>query len=59
MKSQLNHFFVPGYALDLDSLKENQNGFTAQLNLAGPPCNAFGKDILNLTIQVTHDTASR
>ena len=59
MKSQLNHFFVPGYALDPDSLKENQNGFTAQLNLAGPPCNAFGKDILNLTIQVTHDTASR
>ncbi|KAH9974514.1 glycosyl hydrolases family 31-domain-containing protein [Russula compacta] len=47
----------PGYTLD--SLKEARNGFTAQLNLAGPPCNAFGKDILNLTIQVTYETASR
>lgn len=49
----------PGYALDPDSLRENRNGFTAQLNLAGPPCNAFGRDILNLTIQITYDTASR
>jgi hypothetical protein len=49
----------PGYTLD--SLTENQlgNGFTAQLNLAGPPCNAFGKDILNLTLQVTYETSSR
>lgn len=53
--SNLNFFL--GYTLD--SLREARNGFTAQLNLAGPPCNAFGKDILNLTIQVRYETASR
>jgi hypothetical protein len=53
------HFGTVGYALDPDSLRENRNGLTAQLNLAGPPCNAFGKDILNLTIQITYGTASR
>ena len=53
------NYRFPGYILD--SLSENQlgNGFTAQLNLAGPPCNAFGSDILNLTIQVTYETNSR
>jgi alpha-glucosidase len=51
--------FTVGYALDPDSFRENRNGFTAQLNLAGPPCDAFGKDILNLTIQVTYETSSR
>jgi hypothetical protein len=44
---------------NLDSLREYRNGFTAQLNLAGPPCNAFGNDILNLSIQVTYETVSR
>jgi hypothetical protein len=54
-----NTIFLPGYTLD--SLSENQlgNGFTAQLNLAGPPCDAYGSDILNLTLQVTYETASR
>jgi hypothetical protein len=60
--SQLNFLtsrHCVGYALDPESLRENRNGLTAQLNLAGPPCNVFGKDILNLTIQITYDTASR
>ncbi|KAH9952633.1 glycosyl hydrolases family 31-domain-containing protein [Russula dissimulans] len=47
----------PGYTLD--SLRENKNGFTAQLHLAGPPCNAFGNDIENLTIRVAYETTSR
>lgn len=50
-------FFFSGYFLD--SFVENQSGFTAQLNLAGRPCNAFGEDILNLTIRVTYETTSR
>jgi hypothetical protein len=50
-------FFFSGYVLD--SLVENWSGFTAQLNLAGRPCDAFGYDILNLTIRVTHETTSR
>ncbi|KAF8268968.1 glycosyl hydrolases family 31-domain-containing protein [Lactarius quietus] len=53
----LNVTNCPGYVLD--SLVENWSGFTAQLNLAGRPCNAFGDDILNLTIRVTSETTSR
>ena len=50
---------LPFTGYTLDSFREHRNGFTAQLNLAGAPCNAFGNDILNLTIQVTYETASR
>ncbi len=46
-----------GYTLD--SLKETETGLTAQLNLAGDACNAFGNDIANLTIQVTYETETR
>lgn len=46
-----------GYTLD--SLKETESGLTAQLNLAGDACNAFGNDIANLTIQVTYETETR
>ncbi|KAI1790995.1 glycosyl hydrolases family 31-domain-containing protein [Ganoderma leucocontextum] len=47
----------PGYALSF--LRETQTGLTAQLDLAGPACNAFGHDIANLTLEVTYDTNSR
>ena len=50
-------FFFSGYVLD--SIVENWGGLTAQLNLAGHPCDAFGDDILNLTIRVTYETTSR
>ncbi|KAI9452134.1 glycosyl hydrolases family 31-domain-containing protein [Lactarius psammicola] len=56
-KFSLNVTDCPGYVLD--SLIENRSGFTAQLNLAGRPCDAFGDDILNLTIRVTYETTSR
>ncbi|THH14082.1 hypothetical protein EW146_g6217 [Bondarzewia mesenterica] len=47
----------PGY--NLESLHETSHGLTAQLNLAGAPCNAFSEDIANLTIQVTYETQTR
>ncbi|KAJ7435017.1 glycosyl hydrolases family 31-domain-containing protein [Mycena galericulata] len=47
----------PGYALS--SLSTTPAGLTAKLNLAGPACTAFGRDIANLTIQVTYETQSR
>ncbi|KAL0959205.1 hypothetical protein HGRIS_014485 [Hohenbuehelia grisea] len=53
----LNVSNCPGYSLH--SLKESRTGLTAQLSLAGPACNAFGNDIVNLTIQVTYDTKTR
>ncbi|KAJ3758275.1 glycoside hydrolase family 31 protein [Lentinula raphanica] len=47
----------PGYSLH--SVEESKIGLVAQLSLAGPPCNAFGTDFENLTIQVTYETDSR
>ncbi|EMD41237.1 glycoside hydrolase family 31 protein [Gelatoporia subvermispora B] len=47
----------PGYTLT--GLKETSSGITAHLNLAGNACDAFGSDIANLTLEVTHDTKTR
>ncbi|EPT05586.1 hypothetical protein FOMPIDRAFT_1034256 [Fomitopsis schrenkii] len=47
----------PGYTLN--SLSETKTGLTAQLTLAGDACNAFGTDIVDLTLQVTYDTNER
>ncbi|KAF4566163.1 hypothetical protein EYR36_011578 [Pleurotus pulmonarius] len=58
--SETNSFNVtkcPGY--NLHQLKQSEFGFTAQLSLAGPACNAFGRDIVNLTIQVAHESQTR
>ncbi|KAJ6556155.1 glycosyl hydrolases family 31-domain-containing protein [Mycena capillaripes] len=55
--SSFNVSNCPGYSLH--SLSATKSGLTAQLNLAGPACNAFGEDIPNLTIQVNYETESR
>ncbi|THU98206.1 hypothetical protein K435DRAFT_828477 [Dendrothele bispora CBS 962.96] len=47
----------PGYVLQ--NLEENPNGLSASLTLGGTACNAFGTDIVNLTIEVTYETESR
>ncbi|KAI9567845.1 glycoside hydrolase family 31 protein [Boletus coccyginus] len=44
----------PGYTLG--SLTESEYGLTAQLSLAGTPCDAFGTDIASLIIQVTYQS---
>jgi hypothetical protein len=46
-----------GYALS--SVRETSSGLTANLNLAGAPCTAFGQDIKNLTIQVSYESQTR
>ena len=43
----------------MTALQETKTGLTAQLNLAGPECNAFGQDIANLTLEVTYDSDTR
>ncbi|KAJ6454358.1 glycosyl hydrolases family 31-domain-containing protein [Mycena sanguinolenta] len=56
----INSFNVsscPGYSLH--SLSETDRGLTAQLELAGPACNAFGVDVVNLTIEVNYETETR
>ncbi|KAJ6607818.1 glycosyl hydrolases family 31-domain-containing protein [Mycena sp. CBHHK59/15] len=57
VQHRLRQLSCPGYSLQ--SLSETKNGLTAKLNLAGAECNAFGKDVANLTIQVTYETESR
>ncbi|KAF9269738.1 hypothetical protein L218DRAFT_1072524 [Marasmius fiardii PR-910] len=47
----------PGYKLTSQS--DSETGLTASLELDGPPCDAFGNDIPNLTIQVTYETTTR
>ncbi|TFY77203.1 hypothetical protein EWM64_g6809 [Hericium alpestre] len=44
---------------DCTPVSQTSHGLTAQLNLAGPACNAFSEDIANLTIEVTYETESR
>lgn len=40
-------------------MKHTPSGLIASLSLAGPECNAFGKDIRHLLLSVTHETESR
>ncbi|KAJ7732476.1 glycoside hydrolase family 31 protein [Mycena maculata] len=47
----------PGYTLG--SLSKTTDGLTAQLTLAGAECNAFGQDVIDLTIHVAYQTQSR
>ncbi|CAK5271435.1 unnamed protein product [Mycena citricolor] len=49
----------PGYTLHSSSLVETSAGFHAALVLAGDACNAFGRDIKELQVAVTHETETR
>ncbi|KAI0933026.1 hypothetical protein AcW1_000034 [Taiwanofungus camphoratus] len=53
----LNVSSCPGYTLS--SLSQTGAGLRAQLNLAGAACDAFGKDIANLTLDVVYESNSR
>ncbi|RDB29943.1 Alpha-glucosidase [Hypsizygus marmoreus] len=47
----------PGYILE--SLTETTIGLSAELVLAGKPCQAFGDDIAALTIEVSYESTTR
>lgn len=44
----------PGYKAS--NVKENHNSLTADLVLAGKPCNTFGDDLKNLKLLVEYQT---
>ena len=44
----------PGYRAF--NVRSSPHGVVADLTLAGPACNAFGEDILDLTLTVTYET---
>lgn len=47
----------PGY--QSFNIQTTATSLTADLTLAGPSCNAYGDDLLDLTLEVTYETASR
>jgi alpha-glucosidase len=44
----------PGYKVS--SLKQRGNSLTADLTLAGSPCNVYGTDLKDLKLQVDYET---
>lgn len=47
----------PGYKAS--GVTDTANGFTANLDIAGPACNVYGNDIANLTLSVEYQAADR
>ncbi|KAK3373241.1 glycosyl hydrolases family 31-domain-containing protein [Lasiosphaeria ovina] len=47
----------PGYKAS--NVKTSQTGLTADLSLAGTPCNTYGTDLDKLTLEVTYETGDR
>lgn len=47
----------PGYTAS--GVTNTANGFTANLDIAGPPCNVYGNDIANLTLVVEYQAKDR
>jgi alpha-glucosidase len=44
----------PGYKAS--SVKYDENSLTADLSLAGEPCNTYGTDLENLKLRVDYET---
>lgn len=47
----------PGYSVS--NVQQDGNTVTADLNLAGDACNAYGTDIESLALTVTYETGTR
>ncbi|KAI9877292.1 MAG: hypothetical protein M1830_004303, partial [Pleopsidium flavum] len=47
----------PGYVAS--NLVQSDTAFTADLKLAGPPCNAYGRDLTDLRLLVEYQTVTR
>lgn len=52
--NQTNLSSCPGYKAS--NVQQTYNGLTADLTLAGEPCNAYGKDLQDLTLTVEYQT---
>lgn len=51
---QSNDTSCPGYSAS--NVEKSGTGLSADLSLAGSPCNTYGKDIENLHLTVSYDT---
>jgi len=54
---QSNDTSCPGYSAS--NVEKSGTGLSADLSLAGSPCNTYGKDIENLRLTVSYDTSKR
>jgi alpha-glucosidase len=45
----------PGYRVESEG-ETHFGGYTANLKLAGTPCNVYGTDLDNLVLEVTYET---
>ena len=52
---QTNDTSCPGYSAS--NVQQSGTGLSADLSLAGSPCNSYGKDIENLRLTVSYDTS--
>lgn len=43
----------------MNSLQETDIGLVGELSIGGTPCNAFGIDFANLSLEVTYDSEDR
>ena len=59
MSSDSRTIFLILTGYKLSSLKENETGLTARLSLIGPACDAFGRDISDLIVEITYETNTR
>lgn len=46
----------PGYKAT--NVRQTRHSLTADLKLAGKPCNTYGKDLDNLVLKVSYDTGT-
>ena len=51
---QTNGTSCPGYSAS--NVQQSNTGLSADLALAGTPCNSYGNDIENLRLTVNYDT---
>ena len=51
---QTNDTACPGYSAS--NVQQSGTGLSADLTLAGAPCNSYGNDIENLRLTVSYDT---
>ena len=51
---QTNETTCPGYSAS--NVQQSGTGLSADLTLAGAPCNSYGNDIENLRLTVSYDT---
>lgn len=57
IRSEASHHDCPGYKAS--NVKKDTNSLTADLTLAGSPCNSYGTDLRDLKLLVEYQTGMK